>query len=80
MTCGATTCRWSPMNGITLHPLQVRITLQAARLLHVGGLMVYSTCSFNPIENEAVVAEVLRRSKVKGQGDQGPVAADGRGA
>jgi 16S rRNA C967 or C1407 C5-methylase (RsmB/RsmF family) len=23
---------------------------------------VYSTCSFNPIENEAVVAEVLRLS------------------
>lgn len=22
--------------------------------------MVYSTCSFNPVENEAVVAEVLR--------------------
>jgi hypothetical protein len=26
--------------------------------------MVYSTCTFNPVENEAVVAEVLRRSKV----------------
>ena len=23
--------------------------------------MVYSTCSFNPVENEAVVAELLRR-------------------
>lgn len=29
----------------------------------VNGLMVYSTCSFNPIENEAVVAELLRRTR-----------------
>lgn len=29
----------------------------------VGGIMVYSTCSFNPVENEAVVAELLRLSR-----------------
>lgn len=40
------------------HPLQVRITLHAAGLLANGGRMVYSTCSFNPVEDEAVVAEV----------------------
>ncbi|GMH38010.1 hypothetical protein BSKO_05894 [Bryopsis sp. KO-2023] len=29
----------------------------------VGGRLVYSTCSLNPIEDEAVVVEVLRRTK-----------------
>jgi 16S rRNA C967 or C1407 C5-methylase (RsmB/RsmF family) len=26
----------------------------------VGGMMVYSTCSLNPIEDEAVVAELIK--------------------
>ena len=30
--------------------------------LRVGGVMCYSTCSLNPIENEAVVAALLARS------------------
>ena len=54
--------RWAAPNGNGLHPLQLRIALHAAHLLRVGGRMVYSTCSFNPVEDEAVVAEVgLRR-------------------
>ena len=50
--------RWSPISGNGIHALQLRIALQSATLLKVGGRMVYSTCSFNPVEDEAVVAEV----------------------
>jgi multisite-specific tRNA:(cytosine-C5)-methyltransferase len=40
----------------------VTIGRRGTELLRVNGLMVYSTCSLNPIENEAVVAEILRKS------------------
>ncbi|TYZ59485.1 hypothetical protein PybrP1_013040 [[Pythium] brassicae (nom. inval.)] len=53
---------WHIGQGLTLHPTQLSLALRGAALLKVGGVMVYSTCSFNPIENEAVVAELLRRS------------------
>ncbi|EIE23789.1 tRNA-methyltransferase, partial [Coccomyxa subellipsoidea C-169] len=55
--------RWSEKNGNGLHPLQLRIALHSANLLKVGGRMVYSTCTFNPVEDEAVVAELLRKSE-----------------
>ncbi|KAI9072106.1 hypothetical protein K1719_045928, partial [Acacia pycnantha] len=53
--------KWNTGMGHGLHSLQVLIALRGASLLKVGGRMVYSTCSMNPIENEAVVAEILRR-------------------
>ncbi|KAK4264939.1 hypothetical protein QN277_026054 [Acacia crassicarpa] len=53
--------KWNTGRGNGLHSLQVLITMRGLSLLKVGGRMVYSTCSMNPIENEAVVAEVLRR-------------------
>lgn len=38
------------------------IFCRGAMLLKVGGRMVYSTCSMNPIEDEAVVAQLIRTS------------------
>ncbi|KAI9284970.1 S-adenosyl-L-methionine-dependent methyltransferase [Umbelopsis sp. AD052] len=38
---------------------QIRLMAQAVRLLKPGGTMVYSTCTLNPYENEAVVAWCL---------------------
>ncbi|OQS02925.1 tRNA (cytosine-5-)-methyltransferase, partial [Thraustotheca clavata] len=52
---------WHIGQGLTLFNTQLQLALRGASLLQVGGTMVYSTCSFNPIEDEAVVAELLRR-------------------
>ena len=38
-----------------------QIAMRGLALLKVGGLLCYSTCSLNPLENEAVVAALLKR-------------------
>lgn len=43
---------------------QNKIAVRACHLLKVGGRLVYSTCTFNPIEDEAVVANVTPDSHV----------------
>jgi len=53
--------KWLPSGGRTLHKLQLELLTRAISLTKPGGRIVYSTCSLDPIENEAVVAEILRK-------------------
>ncbi|KAJ6289101.1 hypothetical protein OIU76_024989 [Salix suchowensis] len=53
--------KWNPGMANGLHSLQIQIAMRGLSLLKVGGRMVYSTCSMNPVEDEAVVAEILRK-------------------
>lgn len=50
---------WSIPQAMSLHKLQRKILRRGLELLRPGGLLVYSTCSLNPLENEAVVSSVI---------------------
>ncbi|KAH0789898.1 NOL1/NOP2/sun family protein [Histomonas meleagridis] len=50
---------WTPKGAGAMHGLQKLILKRGLELLKVGGKCVYSTCSMNPIEDEAVVNSVL---------------------
>jgi len=50
---------WIPSISNSLHELQFNILKRALKLLKLNGVVAYSTCSMNPIEDEAVVAAAL---------------------
>ena len=53
--------KWLPSGGRSLHNLQVDLLSRAIAITKPGGRVVYATCSLDPVEDEAVVAEILRR-------------------
>ena len=55
--------KWAPFRGNGLHRLQLRLAVRGAELLVEGGRLVYSTCSMNPIEDEAVIHTLLKLSE-----------------
>jgi 16S rRNA C967 or C1407 C5-methylase (RsmB/RsmF family) len=57
--------KWNTSMSAVMHPLQLMITQRAIQMLKDDGLIVYSTCSMSPYENEASVAELLRTNKGK---------------
>lgn len=52
---------WNPGSALGLYVTQVRILVRALQMLKVGGRVVYSTCSMNPVENEAIIASAIER-------------------
>lgn len=52
--------RWA-----NLQELQYKLVLRGFDLLEDGGVLVYSTCSYDPMENEAVVDRLLRERGAK---------------
>lgn len=50
---------WSPENVATCALRQQDILAAAAKMLRPGGKLVYSTCTFAPDENEAVITQFL---------------------
>lgn len=52
----------SPDDFADLPALQLQILLQAAKMVKVGGVLQYSTCTLRPEENEQVVAAFLSQS------------------
>ena len=67
--------RWHPGGGNALHATQVAVARRMAQLMKPGGHLLYSTCSLNPVEDEAVVAAILKKNPefelVKGAMDAG---------
>jgi tRNA (cytosine34-C5)-methyltransferase len=51
--------KWRSENSLGLFSIQYRTIKRGYSLLDEGGLLVYSTCSFNPIENECVIQKLL---------------------
>jgi hypothetical protein len=42
--------KWTPAMGMGLHRTQIQILSRAVELTEAGGVVVYSTCSMNPME------------------------------
>ncbi|BET02637.1 NOL1/NOP2/sun family [Nesidiocoris tenuis] len=55
--------KWTPGHANNLYGIQNRILKRGLELLEVGGRLVYSTCSLNPVENEAVIFRMLFNAK-----------------
>lgn len=54
---------WTPEKSHELASIQNELILQAANMLRPGGLLLYSTCTFAPEEDEGTVSFLLEERK-----------------
>ena len=59
--------RWNMQEIRGLAKLQEQLLIAALRCVRIGGLVVYSTCTFAPEENEFVLEKVLRKKTIDAQ-------------
>ena len=55
--------RWNANDGPALHNSQSQVLLRGMAIIKEGGTIVYSTCSMNPIEDEAVIYKCLKHAQ-----------------
>ena len=53
--------QWNVKSHLQLHKLQIKLLARALECVTKGGHVVYSTCSLDPIENEAVLVSAIAR-------------------
>ena len=51
---------WTPQKSEELSQIQKQLCLNAADMLQPGGQMLYSTCTFAPLEDEQVISWLLK--------------------
>ena len=74
-----TLARCSRERSLGLKALQVGLLKSALRLTKPGGVVVYSTCTYAPEENELVVQEALGGRGEGEDGEHGGLCGDGGG-
>jgi NOL1/NOP2/sun family putative RNA methylase len=52
---------WEERNGTYYAPVQKEIASSAVKMLKPGGMLVYSTCTFDPAEDEEVILYLLEQ-------------------
>ena len=52
---------WTPAKEEECAAIQRDLILYAAEMLRPGGYLLYSTCTFTPLENECVIQHLLKR-------------------
>ncbi|BFU23018.1 tRNA (cytosine-5-)-methyltransferase, putative [Entamoeba histolytica HM-1:IMSS-B] len=52
--------KWKLTTSFENHRIQLKIIRESLKRLNENGIIIYSTCSMNPIEDEAVVHSILK--------------------